>query len=69
MANFSYSNVSDAMDWLLAQSVDSNPSSSEPQPAPKPSSSPSLSRKFSRLSVAKLGKYLKCQFSFSFYKI
>lgn len=50
-----FSNVSDAMDWLLAQSVDSNSSGSEPQPVPKPSSSPSLSRKFSRLSVAKLG--------------
>ncbi|XP_054718011.1 ubiquitin-associated domain-containing protein 1-like [Uloborus diversus] len=46
------SNVSDAMDWLLAQAVGTSSSSNEP--APKPSSSPTFSRKFSKLNVSKI---------------
>ncbi|XP_035209110.1 ubiquitin-associated domain-containing protein 1-like isoform X2 [Stegodyphus dumicola] len=48
------SNVSDAMDWLLAHSVDGGSSSSEP--VPKSSSSPTPCRKFSKLNVSKIEK-------------
>ncbi|XP_015909845.1 ubiquitin-associated domain-containing protein 1 [Parasteatoda tepidariorum] len=45
------SNVSDAMDWLLAQSVESTSISS---PAPTKSSSPTHIKKFAKFSVSKL---------------